>query len=359
MSRKIKPMIVFLIICLSLVYTLSSPFQTAYHAKKAVEMCISSLVPSLFIFMVLSRMLSHLCSSCLSDMKFIRGLSQIFNLPPSLIPMCIAGMFCGAPSGAFGISRIYGEGGCSKDEAERACILANNCSAAFILSFISSVLGSRTAGLYILISNIFATVFVYMIFFRNEKMEYTSQYTKSKPENFGNMVTESISSSITATVTMCGFVIFFYTLSNILCDNISGITGKEAPLFLNAVISSLLEISTGILHVGNLEGTRSVVMAASAAAFMGISMLLQTGEIMRKHKISTGNFYISKILCAIVSPVIAVMIMLISPEGVHVSAMTKKVPTVSGKDISYLLFALVITLIGARLLSHLDKKHKK
>lgn len=359
MSKKIKTVIIFLTTSLSLVYTLSNPIQTAYHAKKAVEICISSLVPSLFIFMVLSRMLSHLCSSCPSDMKFIRCLSQILNLPPTLIPMCITGLFCGAPSGAFGISRIYGEGSCSKDEAERACILANNCSAAFILSFISSVLGSRTAGLYILISNILATVFIYMVFFRKGKHKYTVQYTKSKEEDFGNMVTESISSSITATVTMCGFVIFFYTLSSILCDNISGIIGKESLSFFNAVISSLLEISTGILHIGNLDGTGSVVTAASAVAFMGISMLLQTGEIMRKHEISTGNFYISKILCAIVSPIIAVIIMLLSPEGIHVSAMTKKVPTVSVKDISYLLFASAITLIGACLLTHLDKKHKK
>lgn len=367
MGKKITSVLTFFFITAALSYILLNPYATAYYAQSAIKMCASSLVPTLFVFMVFSRMLSHLCTAGFLKGKAVDFLSRLFNLPPCLIPICISGLFCGAPSGAFAICRLYEKGFCTKSQALKACILANNCSAAFILGFVSSLLDSKGACFYIFISNIATTLTVYMIFFRSSKENdafiAVNGYEK---ENISEILTESISSSVTATVTLCGYVIFFYTFTQLMCDRLTPFFASTPALqehsdFLNAAISSFFEISSGVLRIDNLYGTEAVVLCAGAVAFTGLSMIFQVSGILLKSKISSRSFFFSKCICAFVSPIFVIILMLLSPSAISVSGagLQKNHAGVTFGDLISLSFVTVIAFAGAYLLYCLDKKHKK
>ena len=367
MAKKTTSFSMLCLIVISIIYTLFNPYRISFHAQSAIKLCATALVPTLFIFMVFSRMLSHLCTANIFGGKIISFLSALLKLPPCLIPICISGLFCGAPAGAFAICRMYDEGIITKKEAERACIFANNCSAAFILGFISALLGSKPKSVYIFISNIAATVFVYMIFFRgdNDKSK-TKTERRYSPKPFSESLTESISSSVTATVTLCGYVIFFYTLTQVICQELMpflhGLTSSDEKIgFINAAICSFFEISSGVMRISSLKGSEAVVLCAGAAGFTGLSMVFQVKGILGKSRLSAKNYFFSKCLCAFVSPIFTVLLMFLSPTELSVSSYTgtKTSSGVSSGDVISLAVMTCIALAGAYILSYLDKKHKK
>ena len=367
MKRKKTSAILFILIIICTIYTLTNPFQTAFHARNAIKLCAFSLIPSLFVFMVFSRMLSHICESVSSSGSFLKAISRFFSIPPVLLPICLSGLFCGAPSGAFAISRLYREGFCTKNQAEKACIISNNCSAAFILGFVSAILESKSAVIYILISNISANIIVYLIFFRDEETKEESKTKESYPhKKFSEIITDSISSSVTATATLCGYVIFFYTFTQIICDRLSSVIYKLPLLGSNSslvtsAICSFFEITSGVLQMGFPDREKAIVLCSAAIAFTSLSMIFQVLDIMTKAGLSVKNYIFSKILCCFVSPIITVILLLLSPASVFVYSQNAQKITrgISQSDIFFLVFATAISFTGAFILSQLDKKHKK
>lgn len=364
--RKLKSYLPLLFVAFCICYTLLNPYRIAFHARNAIKICAFSLVPTLFVFMVFSRMLANLCFFSQPSGKVITLLSRLLNLPPHLIPICISGLFCGAPSGAFAISRIYQRKGCSEKQAERACIISNNCSAAFILGFVCSVIQSKTASLYILLSNITATLIVYLLFFRGTQYEEKSTtLSKNSCPRLCEMITDSISSSVTSTIALCGYVLFFYTFTQTLCDIIlpiaESITSRENSSVFVTVISSFTEITSGVLRMSELDREKAIVICASFVAFTSLSMIFQVCDVMKRCRISVKNYVTSKILCGLVSPVITTLLLLLSPKTIVVSAQYAQKNTGGFKpeDVFSLVFVTLITFIGAYILTRLDKKHKK
>ncbi len=365
MTKKLSFSFSFILIASALLYILAFPFSAAYHARSAVKMCAVSIVPTLFTFMVLSRMLSHICVQKSFTGKFTMFLSRLFNLPCCLIPICLSGFICGAPSGAFAICRMCDEGHCTNDQAERACILSNNCSAAFILGFISALLGSRLSALYIFISNILATVTVYLIFFRKGESDNKTNIKQTNiGESFSEIITESISSSVTSTAALCGYVVLFYTFTQIICERLGFIlnifnVSEGYTGFINTCVSSFFELSSGVLRAAQTGGNLSVVLCSGAAAFTGVSIIFQVLGIMTKSGIQAKSFILSKCLCAFLCPIFTVLMMLFSPAAVDVFASSENSYGVTVSDIGVLVFVTATAFIGAYILMQLDKKHKK
>lgn len=366
MRKKIVKALILCFITIAVTYTLINPYRVAFYTQGAIKMCVTSLVPTLFIFMVFSRILSHLCTTILPSNKLILFFSRLLRIPPTLVPICLTGLICGAPSGAFAICRLYDEGLCTKEQAKRACILSNNCSAAFILGFVSSVLGSLHTSLFMLISNISATFIVYMVFFRGEKEKPLSQSAPLQSKSsVSTILTESISSSVTATVTLCGYVIFFYTFTQVLCDELSpflnyiGISEGLAG-FISTATSSFFEVSSGVLRAGMLDSVEKAVLCAGAVSFTGLSMLFQVSGLLSQSGIPAREYFLSKCLCAIVCPIIVILLMLISPYTVSVSAYVRpETGGVCAGDIISLVLMTCIAFTGAYILFRVDKKHKK
>ncbi len=354
----------FAVICLA--FTLTFPYEVAYYCSNALKLCGTSLIPSLFIFMVLSKILSHLSAQGIFSSSISRFLSRLLNLPDCLIPICILGLFGGAPSGAFAIANLYKNGLCTKSQAENACVLANNCSAAFILGVTSAVLGSKTIAVYILIANIISTVSVYFIFFKKNCTHYIEKQSTGKNEKLSYIITESITSSAENIVKLCGFVIFFYTFSCIVSQRTATLLSSmnissELSDFIKSIICSLLELTSGVLSIGNISGQKAILLCTMCISFTGLSIIFQVNSILDKHALSSTPFIFSRIFCAVLSPVLMQISHYLSSVSMTVSTLTqtKKALGFSCKDLLFLILVTIIALIGAYILNSLDKKHKK
>ncbi len=349
----------------ALIYILLFPYETAFYTKNAMTMCISSVIPALFVFMVFTKILAKLCAAGFMSGKISGFFSRLFGLPVCLVPICLAGLVCGAPSGTVSICSLYSEGHCSKDESERACILTGNCSGAFIMGVVSATLGCKFASAYILISNLASTLTIYLLLYRG-----TSKQTAAKPEKsvfgFYDALSESIVSSASSVITLSAYVVFFYTVGATVSTKAAGVLQSAglSSYFVNtakSLICSLFEIGLGLNSLSLISGTKAIIIAAAAVSFTGISIIFQVTGIMRHHGIPIKNYIFSKLLCALLCPVYVTVILLTSPFPVsvfsHFTANQKQ--GVSVGDVAVLIFVTVIAFIAARFLSYLDKKYKK
>lgn len=350
---------------LGVVFILTNPYETAFYCSNALKMCATSLIPSLFIYMVLSKIISEASAHLTFSNRFTYLISDLSGLPESLIPSCIFGLFGGAPSGAFAIGNIYSKGLCSKKEAERAAVLSNNCSSSFILGVAGSVTGSFGTAALILISNILTSITVYVLFFRIKTKETLTAHKPSKELRISQIITESISASSEAVLRLCGYVLFFFTFSSILSDRLSLILsdfGASAPTLqvAKSIVSSLFEMTCGVMNAGNIQGIESIFIISFCVSFTGLSVIFQVKNILSGYGISSTPYFISRCLCGIICPIYTLIF--IHASDICVRASTTTAAKISGGielgDVVSLILIAVFTIIGAFVLSCLDKRHK-
>jgi len=349
----------------ALIYILLFPYETAFYTKSALSMCAASVIPSLFLFMVFSRILAKLCSAGFMSGKISRFFSKLFGLPVCLVPICLTGIVCGAPACTVSVCRLYSDGYCSKDDAERACILTGNSSCAFITGVVSSTLGSRYSAAYILISSLASTLTVYMLLYRHS-VKSSEVKVKKNDFNIFDAVSDSIASSASAVLTLSAYVVFFYTVGGIVSSKIAsalqaaGLTSDYVNI-ARTLICSLFEIGLGLNSVNLISGTKAILLCAIAVSFTGISIIFQVTGIMRQYGISIKNYIFSKILCAFLCQIYLTTILLTTPFPVSVFAYSEKSQNqgFSVSDAAILIFVTAVVFAAARILSHLDKKHKK
>ena len=311
MKHKIKTAVFFTFTATLMLYALTIPYETAYYCSAALKMCITSLMPSLFIYIVLSKIVAISCRGIIYEGKFSKALSKILNLPEILIPIVFFGFIGASPSGAFAVEEVYNSKLCGKRDAEKAIILSNNCSAAFILGVVGSVTHSSEITFYILISNILATITVYLLFFKGKRNVFKTDTTITTHKvkiDISKCITDSISSSAEAVIRLCGYVMFFYTISCVfsqriafLLENIS--LSKENVIIFKSIICSIFEMTTGVMNSCLITGTKGIMLLSGCVAFTGLSVILQVKGVVSKYGLSVKGFVLSKILCAFLCPV--------------------------------------------------------
>lgn len=314
MKTRIKDIIFICFITTAFIYALINPYGTAYYCKGALQICANSVIPSLFIFIVLSKMIS--CAS-----SFFHGksketfLSKIFLLPDTLIPTVICGLFLGAPSGACAVKDLYNKKLCTKNQAEIAITLCNNVSAGFIVSIAGVCLENIRLSFLLLLSNVLSVITVYFLMFRSKQVYKERSIPDYTPTKIN--VTKSISLSITdatlTTITLCGYILFFYTFSGILTDKLYYIFSSDV---LKVFINSIFEMTSGVIACSVIEGNAKIILCAFAVSFCGLSVIFQVISVLNQTDISCKNFILSKILCGLLCPVYMIIFLLIIPRRI-------------------------------------------
>lgn len=154
--------------------------------------------------------------------------------------------------------------------------------------------GSREIGFLLLSTHLLAALTVGIIF-RNWKKNKDDlsrkflQVTKNKPtisfSNLGEILGESIKSSINLILTIGGFIVLFSVIISIF--NTLGIfTG-------NPIFAGILELTNG------LKLSNDIVMSSVILGFGGLSIMLQVYSVISKYGLSIKPYLYGKCLQAI------------------------------------------------------------
>lgn len=271
----------FMLICLCKIETV------VCGIKRALSICALSIIPSLFLFMILSDIIVSLL---LYD--------NTSALNPKVLLFCI-GALCGFPIGAALCERLCKNGIISSEDAAKIVPLCNNTSPAFVIGAIGvSMLGNKQLGLLIYLSQLAASLILLIPIKINKRSENRIFENGTMSEMFFSAVEKAVGGILKVCALICIFTVAVSLL---------GIYVNGTSL---ALLSAIIEIGSGSSYstaLFNNSPLVSVALCGFACGWSGICVHMQILSALKVVKVKYSSIILSKsaqgLLCALFSAV--------------------------------------------------------
>ena len=249
------------------------------------------------------------------------------------------GIISGYPIGAKIASQFRENNICTKEECERLLSFTNNSGPLFIIGTVGILMYKNTTiGILLFITHLLSCISVGILFrfWKNNKVSNNSisikktniQNSKSVSfSNLGEVLAESITSSISTILLIGGFVVLFSSIISILKS--SGIlilcSNMICPIFrllhidtnfVQPLLTGFLEITNGISSISNIATKKisiNIILTAFLLGIGGISVLLQVLSITSKTDLSIKPYIYGKLLQGILAAFYTYTLMNIFP----------------------------------------------
>lgn len=306
--------------------------------KSGISLWANSVVPSLFPFFVATELLMHTNVIYLIGNLLNRFMKPLFNVRGEGGFAFIMGIISGYPIGAKIATNFRKENICTKEECERLLSFTNNSGPLFIIGSVGILLYRNTMiGLLLFITHLLASLSVGFVFrfWKKDSSNnnilssntYTHQKNRATFSNLGEILSESIVSSIKSILVIGGFVVIFSSIISIL--NASGITHIIELLlspffdwihidtsFIGPIFTGFFEITNGISTISNIACKKlsiNIIITAFLLGFGGISVLLQVLSITSKSDLSIKPYIYGKVLQGILAALYVYVFMNLFP----------------------------------------------
>ena len=307
--------------------------------KSGLALWANSVVPSLFPFFVATELLMHTNVITLFGNLLNRFMKPFFNIRGEGAFAFVMGMISGYPVGAKIASNFRQNNICSKEECERLLSFTNNSGPLFIIGTVGILMFKNTTiGILLFITHLLACVTVGFIFryWKKDKSTFhtnssVTSFNKEKKtasfSNLGEILAESITSSISTILLIGGFVVIFSSIISIF--KASGLLNsltilfsplfeilKIDPSFIQGLLTGVLEITNGIHTISSIACKKlsfNLIFTAFLLGFGGISVLLQVWSITSKTDLSIKPYVYGKILHGLLAAFYTYLIITIFP----------------------------------------------
>lgn len=304
MTKKERIINIFIFsVCVSAaVFSLIRPEIASGAVLAALSLCATRVVPSIFLFMVCSKMIAK-CSGERIFSKITAGMPEkLLGISGSGAAAVFLGMLSGYPTGAAVINEFAACGAMEREEADRLFPFVTAASPAFLIGSVSAMTGSRTFGAVLLFSQTLSALICIAVSGRKSEKTYAVNSRRKNVSPIAALVS-SVKESGAAAITICSFITFFSVFSEMAVCFLpdfakSGLAG--------ALISGLLEISCGFSKMAGLE--RNVYFYAAGGfilGFSGFSVFMQSADTVCSSGLNMEKYFKGKVLqsalCALIS----------------------------------------------------------
>lgn len=298
--KKIFKLSIFFLI-LTLLLVLSK--QNYECVKLSVNLFITSIMPSLFPFILFTEII--LKTDILDTVSRIFGkmFSKLFNVSKNSSLAIIIGFICGFPMGAKATNELYKKGNITYNDVVKLLSFVNNCSPAFILSTIGvGIFFNIKIGVILLISHILSAIIIGVIHSKKclpntKENDMNSLYildkktaniitvnkekTKLKKSNnpkfqnsFFKILKESILGSFKTLCNILGFIIIFNLAYNIISIFLLNIHLNNNVIKL---LSPIFEVTKGSYDIYslNLALNAKIILISIMLGFSGLCINFQ------------------------------------------------------------------------------------
>ena len=288
-------------------------------AREGLALCGSTVVPSLFPFLVVTSLLVSQGFGTWAAPLFSGLMTPLYRLPGQAGGALALGLLGRYPVGARTAAELYRAGTLTRGEAERLLGFCNNANPAFFLGVLGAgVFHSARVGTWLLLIHILSALLTGLCFrggrrtgdgdawragnaSRNGNVSADGSALRrepppvvQEPEPFFPAFVGAVGSGAAAMVRVCGFVVFFYVAALPLRE-----LGGPHALWLAGTVElfSLLPLLTPD-HVG-------FIAAAVFSGWGGLSVLGQTAAVLDGSGLSARNCVLGKAVQAALSGALA------------------------------------------------------
>lgn len=237
-------------------------------AGAGVELCIKTLIPSLFPFFIFSIYLTGSLGE--QTLKILAPLEKLCRIPRGSGSLLITGMLGGYPVGAQSIALACESGSLSRQDARRMLAFCNNAGPAFLFGMIGQFYDTpKWAWLLWTIHMVSALAVSALI-------PGAAEPFRARGDTAPVTLTRSVEKSVRVMAVVCGWVIFFRVILGFLDRWILWLFPTSAQVF----IKGILELSNGCVLLGEIpsNGLR-FLLADVLLAFGGLCVTMQTRSV--------------------------------------------------------------------------------
>ncbi len=288
--------VIFLISLLAFT-VLRFPETAGQGISEGIDICLGTLIPSLYPFMVISSLIINLNITDLFEKYLSRISNLIFKLPGKCLGIILLSFVGGFPVGGKMIKEMYEKKEITATQGQRLLLFCVSPGPAFAISSVGFyMLGSKKAGLIIYSSLISASIVIGILsrFFATEETPYKYCGEQSEDNTFSHSLIKSVSAASSSMLGVCSWVIIFSCINKLL--EITAYS-DSFKMFLYCI----LEVTNGCLvSAGNLP----VPIIAGIIGFGGICTHFQIMSAVNKVGLKYKHFITARILCGALSVVI-------------------------------------------------------
>lgn len=239
------------------VLILDSPTALA-GAGQGIELCIKTVIPSLFPFFVLSDLLTGNLLGM--SLPFLRPIGKLCRMPKGSESIFLVGILGGYPVGARCIASARKAGALSASDGRRMLGFCNNAGPAFLFGMTAFLFPERIVPWLLYAIQVLSALAVgFLLPGESSVAVHIQQQQKS--------IAQAMYSSLKAMANVCGWIILFRVLLSFCRRWFLWLF----PLPLQIGICGTLELSNGILSLQEIT--------APATRFLLCSLMLSLGGI--------------------------------------------------------------------------------
>ncbi len=322
------------------------PIPVAEAVRESALIGIATVVPSLFLLMVLGNMLI-LMGTAKKIGDRLGGFMTLLKLPKAAFSTYIIGLFAGFPTGALLACEQYKRGELSRDEAGRLVAISNNASFAFIVGVCGAVaLENAIYGLILYAACVlssFAVGFIQALVSKRSERPYTYESANC---NFVQALTTSVSNASAACINVVAYITLFGALIRII-EEVSAVLGMKLVEggFASPLFYGLFEISKGVLSLGELdiEIHIKLILMAVLLGISSMSVLCQIISHTQKVGLSPQPLIAAKLLSAPITAGFAYVMWYFLPQEMMTSGLVFYYPILSPEATIKLIVFYILT----------------
>lgn len=258
--------------------------QTALEgARTGIELCIKTVIPSLFPFFLLSILLTNALTGV--SLSFLVPLGKLCGIPKGAEPILIAGFLGGYPVGAQSVAASWRAGQLHRKDAERMLSFCSNAGPAFLFGMVSSLFSSLWIPWLLWAIHIVSAILVSLI------IPADSRHTVQTPNSTDISLSMALRSAIQVMATVCGWVTLFRVIVTFLNRWVLWLL----PAAAQVAVIGILELSNGCCELISVsEPGLRFILCSGMLACGGLCVTMQTRSVTTG--LSMKYYYCGKLL---------------------------------------------------------------
>lgn len=235
-------------------------------AQAGLDLCLRTVIPSLFPFLVLSVLLTNSITG-----SFLQPIARLLGIPAEARGLLIPAFLGGYPVGAKCIHDLWRTGQISKRQAERLLGFCSNAGPAFLFGMLPGFFPEKKAVWLLWLIHILSAVLTGCVLSPAGSGSSEKKTEKAEPADF-------LYASMKAMGMICCWVILFRILVTFLARWFLW----SLPAWLTVLITGMLELANGCCDLMQItEPQLRFVICSCMLSFGGVCVLLQTASVTR------------------------------------------------------------------------------
>ncbi len=309
--KAITDTLTYILIAFVLVFLFIYPKETSAAVSDALSLCLKSVIPSLFPFLVVSAVVISSGLAHQIGRFFAFLMRKIFRLPGESATAVIIGFLSGYPVGAATAVSMYQSGILKKHDAERLLAFCNNTGPAFLIGAVGiGMFGDVHVGISLYLVHIVSALLVGIIFAmfspKCNCTECIGSEANSLPVH--KCIVSAVKNAAVNTLYIVAFVVFFAVLNKIIF-----IVFSLSDSIAISAVSSLMEVTSGVSSIASRFGIKpaALIAASGALGWSGLSVHAQVISIVSETDLSAIPYILGKLLHSIIAILLTFLLLIL------------------------------------------------